>query len=224
MPAYQAAPALVNAPPPQLVPGVPAYAFGSRALGPTRRLAVTTTASAGGTATLGVKVLEGNIPAVGDLISVAGTQQQGGAFNVTNAALTAVSIVAATGVGTVQFALAGATASAADPGVAVIPVPEIGEALTNTSSQAFGIQEVSGMNDNTRTITWSTVYPTAPATVTMALQASLFDIDSQYQTLDTSTNAAGEERFTTLTNFRFLRFKASGVTGANPTAIVKLLT
>jgi len=222
MPPYSASPFQPN--PVLLQPGQPGYAFGSFAEHlPDTRMQVTTTARAASVATVGVKILEGNAPAVGSLITIIGTTQAAGAFNVTNAALTAVTIDAVLGTGTVQFAIgAGTTAQAADFGTAMVPTPEVGEALTNTASQSFAVPEPAGANTNPKTITWSTAYPTAPATVTMVLQGSLFDIDSQYQTLDTSTSTTGEERVFTSTAFRFLRLKASGVTGASPTCIGKI--
>jgi hypothetical protein len=222
MPGYDASPFPPN--PPCLVTGQPGYAFGSFAEHlPTTRMQVTTTARAASVATVGVKVIEGNIPSVGSLITITGTSQAGGAFNVTNAALTGVTIDAVLGTGTVTFAIgAGTTAQAADIGTALVPTPEVGEALTNTASVQFAVPFPTGVGSQARTITWSTAYPTAPSTVTMALQGSLFDIDAQYQTIDTSTNTGGEERVATLSGYRFLRLKASNVTGALPTCIGKI--
>jgi hypothetical protein len=222
MPPYSASPFQPN--PVLLLAGQPGYAFGSFSEHlPDTRMQVTTTARAASVATVGVKILEGNAPAVGSLISIIGTTQAGGAFNVTNAALTAVTIDAVLGTGTVQFAIgAGTTAQAADFGTAMVPTPEVGEALTNTASQSFAVPEPTGRNTNEKTVTWSTAYPTAPATVSMLLQGSLFDIDAQYQTIDTSTNTAGEERVSTLTHYRFFRLKATNVTGASPTCIGKI--
>lgn len=222
MPAYNFTAFAPN--PTLLQPGQPGYAFGSFAESqPDTRMQVTTTARAASVATVGVKILEGKIPLVGSFISITGTSQAAGAFNVTNIALTGVTIDSSTGVGTVQFAIgAGTTVQAADFGIAMVPTPEVGEALTNTASQAFAVPEPAGSNTNPKTITWSTVYPTAPASVSMLLQGSLFDIDAQYQTLDTSTSTSGEERVFTSTAFRFLRLKATNVTGASPTCIGKI--
>jgi len=209
-----------------LQPGVPGYAFGSwNANAPTTLMQVTNISLTSNVATVTVLVREGNIPAVGSLISISGTTTASGAFNVSNIAITGVSIVAATGIGTITFALTHADVpSAADAGQAYVPVPEVAEALSNSTSQQFGVQEDVGMNDNARTVTWSTAYPSAPGAVTMDLQASLFDIDGQYVKVDESTNAAGEQRSITLQNFRFLRLKASGVSGgSSPSVIAKIL-
>jgi hypothetical protein len=223
MPSYNSTPFAPN--PTLLQPGQPGYAFGSWSEGsPDTRMQVTTTARAASVATIGVLIIEGKIPLVGSLITVLGTAQAGGAFNVTSVAITAVSINSTTGVGTIQFAIgAGTTVQAADFGVAMSATPEAGEALTNTASQSFAIQVPAGQNESGRSITWSTVYPSAPGAVTMALQGSNFDLDSQYQTLDTSTNVNGDERVFANANFRFLRLKASGVSGgSSPTVIGKI--
>lgn len=222
MPAYVSTP--LGPPPETLQPGVPGYAFGSfNANLPTTKMLVTTTASTGGTATVGVQVIEGKIPDVGSLVTIRGTSQGAGAFNVTNIAITAVSIVAGTGVGTIQFALVGTVVSAADAGLALVPTPEVGEALTNATSKTFAVPEPVGSDTNQKGVVWSTSYPSAPGAVTMVLQGSLFDIDGQYQTVDTSTNVNGETRVYGPSNFRFFRLKASGVSGGtNPTVIGKI--
>jgi hypothetical protein len=175
-------------------------------------------------ATIAVQLLEGYIPKVGDLITVVGTTTDSGAANVTNVALTAVSISTVTGIGTLSYAATGTNQTTTpDSGMFYIPVPEVGEALVNGSSQAFAIPESgSGHDMNGLTITWRTSYPTAPSAVTMNLQAAEVDQDSQYSTLDTSTNVTGETRVITLTRFRFLRVNASGVTGTSPLAVVTL--
>ena len=95
MPAYIVSP--LDGVPPMLLPGINGYSTGSLASGPTARMLVTSVAINGSNvATLGVQMVEGNIPAVGSLISVRGTQTptSGGApnFNVSNIALASVSI------------------------------------------------------------------------------------------------------------------------------------
>lgn len=222
MPPYVSSP--VGPAPKLLVQGVSSYLFGSRATGPTRLLQVTNVALTGNVATLTVLVREGNIPAIGDLITVRGTSSTAGLFNVSNIALASVSITAATGVGTVTFALVHAdVVSAPNAGQAYIPVPETGETLANGTSVAVAIPEGNNLNENGITITWSTRFPSAPATCTMTLQASMVDEDSQYQTLDSSTSVTVDLRLITLTRFRFLRVVASNVTGGTlPTAVVRV--
>lgn len=225
MPPYVTLPDSSNSPVLLLQPGVPAYALGSKKNGPTCKMVITQVAITGNVATVTVKIIEGDIPTTSGLITITGTTTAGGAFNVSGVAITGVSITASTGVGTITFALTHANvAPTADSGMGYVPVPEVAEALVNESTQAFAVQEVAGPNENGRTITWSTAYPSAPGAVTVKLQASLVDIDSQYSQLDSSTNVGGETRMITLTNERFLRANISGVSGgSNPTGIIKLL-
>lgn len=223
MPAYNASP---FAPPAQLLlSGENAYFFGSKSgVQPTTRIQVTSvSANATNNATIVGQILEGPVPIIGNLISITGTSSAGGAYNVTNVAISNVVVNTLTGVVTITFPLTTAQlAATSDNGVALVPIAEVAEALINGASKQFATQQVTGMNENAQTITWSTFYPSQPTTVTMQLQAALVDQDNMYNTVDTSTNAAGEERFVTLTNFNFLRLKASNVAGSSPTVIAKM--
>jgi len=222
MPAYVSTP--FGPKPETLQPGTPGYSFGSfNANAPTTKMFVSKTGSSAGTATITVQVVEGNIPIVGALITITGTQQGAGVFNVANAAITAVSITAATGAGTIQFALAGTVATSGDAGLALVPTPEVGEALAVLAGKAFAVPYVVGQNDNERSVSWQLNYPSAPATVSVSLQGSLEDVDGLYQTIDTSTNVNGELRVATLSNYRFLRLKSTIATGGtNPTIIGRI--
>jgi len=107
------------------LPGRPAYVWGgfNDSVAPTKML-VTNVALTTNVATLNVTVVEGNIPAVGSFITVTGTQQASGSFNVTAVALASVTINATTGIGTVTFALTHANVtSIADAGIAIVPQP-----------------------------------------------------------------------------------------------------
>src|ERR1700751_1566949 len=88
------------------VSGTPAYFYGSLDTHAQDTLMqVTNVALTSNVATLSVLVRPGNIPIVGNIISVKGTTNTSGLFNVTRAVLPGVTITAATGVGTVTFAL-----------------------------------------------------------------------------------------------------------------------
>jgi hypothetical protein len=186
---------------------------------------ITNLALTSNVATATVLVREGNIPAIGSLISITGTAAASGAFNVTNIALTGVSINSLTGIGTVTFALTHAdVVSIADSGQGYVPVPEVGESLTNQTCLQFGLPEVSGENTNARSITWTTAFTGSPSTVTVDLYGAMDDVDAQYGKLDTSTSNSGETRIIANVNFRFLRAKISNVSGgSSPTGIVKFL-
>ncbi len=184
----------------------------------------TVSANASNIATVGVKILEGPIPIAGNLISIIGTTSASGAYNVTNIAITNVVIDATTGIGTITFALTTAQlATTADIGMALVPVAEVAEALTNnSSSQQFAIIDPTGFDVNSKVLTWQTTYPSQPAGITAILQGAMQDIDGQYVTLDTSTAVGGELRQVTINEVGFVRVRITGLGGAAPTGIIKL--
>jgi len=219
-PAYNASPG-TNTPVRLALEGQINYAFGSKAESQADTLMqVTFVAAAAGTGTVTVQVREGNIPTVGSLITIRGTSTSAGAFNVVNAVITAVSINATTGVGTIQFALGGTVTTTADAGMAYVPVPYVFETLANGASQAFAIQVAAGENDNQKTIAWQTIYGTAPAGITVQLQMSEEDTDSGYTTIDSSNSTSGEVRFYSGVASRFIRFNVTGFSGPGTGAVI----
>ena len=163
------------APLPEVVlPGKPAYLYGSLATDTQDTLLqVTNVAATGGTATVSVYVRAGSIPVVGNLISIAGTQASSGLFNVSSAPLTNVTINATTGVGTVQFALVGTVGSVADSGQALVPIQEVPETLAaNTSVPVYvPSQEPNDMGE--KSITTAVTFPTMPTAVTVKLYSAI---------------------------------------------------
>ena len=163
------------APLPEVVlPGKPAYLYGSLATDTQDTLLqVTNVAATGGTATVSVYVRAGSIPIVGNLISIAGTQASSGLFNVSSAPLTNVTINATTGVGTVQFALVGTVGSVADSGQALVPIQEVPETLAaNTSVPVYvPSQEPNDMGE--KSITTAVTFPTMPTAVTVKLYSAI---------------------------------------------------
>ncbi len=228
MPAYITNPSQ-NTPVPLLQPGIPGYSIGSSgtadASSPVTKFDVSQVSLATNVATVTGTIREGKVPVAGQLISITGTTTASGAFNVSAVAITAVSIDAATGQGTISFALTHADVGAtADVGQAYIPPAETGATLTNGTYLQFAVQERSGENQNQRAVTWSTLIAGGPSTVTVTLEASMVDVDAQYNTLDSSTSTTGEERVIANVNFRFYRLKVANVSGgSSPTIIGKIL-
>lgn len=79
-------------------------------------LAIVGTSATGGVGTYTYVTSAGNAPGVGDPVTVTGTTNGSGAFNVTNAAITGVN----TGAGTFTIALAGSFTFAAEAGVGTV--------------------------------------------------------------------------------------------------------
>lgn len=89
-------------------------------------------------ATVTVTGFSGNLPVVGTLITIRGSQQQTGAFNVTAAPVTAVNLDQ-TGAGTISFALTGANlATTADTGTLSFLPQVTGEAAVNNAQTIWG--------------------------------------------------------------------------------------
>ena len=156
------------------LPGFPTYLYGSLAIDTQDTLLqVTNVAATGGTATVSVYVRAGNIPIVGNLISIAGTQTSSGLFNVSSAPLTNVTINATTGIGTVQFALVGTVGSVADSGQALVPIQEVPETLAANTSVPVYVPSQEPNDMGTKSITTAVTFPTMPTTATVKLYSAI---------------------------------------------------
>ncbi len=83
------------------------------------------------------------------------------------------------------------------------------------ASQQFALPSYAGFPENGRTIRWQTIYGTAPSAVSIVLQTSMSDVDTQYSTIDTTTATAGEARTVTGVRANFVRAKISSITGGS---------
>jgi len=186
----------------QAVPGLPTYLLGAlnRLTSPTK-MSIISVALASPTATVVGTVIEGLIPVVGQLVSIAGAVPS--YFNVTNAKITSVSAPASPDVGvyTITFTLTNSNiGTTTSPGVAVAPQIETGDTLAinngstatanASASQAVAIQE--NVNPaNGKSVRADVTFPTMPGAVTVALQTADLDIDSEYVTLGTIASVVG---------------------------------
>jgi hypothetical protein len=217
-----------NPPYPTLLrPGVPGYAFGSKNPNiPVCRMQVTKVALTSNVATVTVQVLEGNIPGVGDLISITGTSTASGAFNVTAVATSTVSISPLTGgAGTITFALTHADVGAtADNGQATCDVPEVPYLATGaTKSAAFAIQAAKGQG---RGISWAYTCPSQPGSISIQLEGAVNDNDAEYTLIgsaQTTTSGYNEVIATAPENCNFVRLNLTTFSaGTNPSIIGKI--
>jgi hypothetical protein len=231
-----------------LVQGFPAYLFGGWGpsspagggliVAPTRFL-ISQVQIATNVATITGTVIEGNIPTVpaanqpASLISITQTQTGGGEFNVTAVAITAVSINASTGIGTITFPLTGSNIGpVADAGIAIIAQPEYGDALVNGASIPCTMPVQDPKTDSARTVSVVCSFPSLPTAATVNLQWAIMDIDSEYENFGTTAVATvaggavtvGPGLQFSLNMSRFYRLNATGVSGGtNPTIIGKIL-
>ena len=224
---------LYNSPavPPQLLQkGVPAYLFGGlNMLRGNAKGTVADTALAANVATITVQLNEGATPVAGDYITVWGTSQQAGLFNVTRALITAVSITATTGAGTISYALTGTNQSAtADTGRWQMEIGETADTLTNnTFSAPACIQAPQG--DSQFTVPIAVTFPggVLPTALTVNLQAAIRDIASEYTnvsapiaTVAAGVYSSGPFNQVTLQRGYFYRAAVSGLTIGSATGII----
>lgn len=212
-----------------LLPGEPAYLFGSKTYNQADcKFNVTNVALTSNVATVTILITAGNIPAIGDLVSIKGSTSTSGLFNVTAVALTGVTIVAATGAGTITFALTHAdVGSAADTGYGVIPVSELSETLANGASAPVCVDALPINSAVGRTLQAVCTFPTVPTTAKVTIQGALHDIDSEYQDIATVGLVAGSAVTQTaagipLQNWVFVRANVSTLAGSGK-LICKLL-
>lgn len=230
-----------NALPEVAVSGQPAYFYGSFPRDTQDMLAqVTSVACASNVATIVMTIQQGNIPVVGNLITVQGTTNASGAYNVTAQPIASISGTPSTGVYTVTFACTTAnltTASAA--GKAIVPIQEVAETCAANQSVAIYVPSQEPVDNGVRSITVATTFPTlqvstGAATVTLytAIQNSPIapgTAGSEWTSMGVvATAAAGAQTVGPLKTFtvpagRFFCLVVSGVTGTN-TIVSKMLS
>lgn len=186
MPQYSSSPFISV---PMALPGQPLYLFGSfdDRSSPTKFL-LDHVAITSNFATVTGTIVAGNIPSVGDLISIQGSTASSGIFNVTAIALTGVSITALTGKGTVSFALTNAdVASTADAGNAMIPRSVVLESVsTNEKSIAAALADPAdgkGLQGFSAEVVWAA----GTSAGAVSLQSANKNDDGSFQTVDTIT-------------------------------------
>jgi hypothetical protein len=197
---YQLTPFKVS--PRLMVQGTPEYMLGSYPtdVAPTQGVVLSDSAATT-TATVTVKIYQGNIPLPGSLITIVGSANSAGIFNVTNATILTVSAPAPVdeGVYTITFAIASTTqATTIDSGLFMVPQPEVGDALTAAIVAALPISSapivspVAGPNSVGKSLSCTITLPASTAAipstlagVTVVLQGANFDLDGQYNTVGT---------------------------------------
>lgn len=230
-----------------LVAGTPEYLFGSfnSDTGPTTGPLLQDASNGTTTGTFVFQIISGNIPSLGDLLTVIGATNSAN-FNVTNATILSVACTTA-GICTVTAAItstATPTTLTADNGYVLIPRSEVGTTLTVSGTQSSepaaspaSPSQQSGKSLST-TVTLpanSTPIPSTLSGITVVLQGANVDIDSQYNTIATVATSVSAGSFTdwqsgqgntgtgtlaagsvNLPNFRFYRFQTSGGSGTGP--------
>jgi hypothetical protein len=231
MPTY-VPPTGYNARPEVAVSGHPAYFYGSLPQDTQDMLAqITSVACASNVATIVMTIQQGNIPVVGNLISVQGVQTASGAYNVSEVPIATISGNAATGVYTVTFACTTAdlTTTAAS-GKAIVTIQEVAEAVAANTSCAIYVPSQEPVDNGVRSITVATTFPvlqasTGAATVTLYTAINNPGVapaaGNEWTSMGTvAVAAAGAQTQGPLQTYtvpagRFFCVQTSGVTGTN---------
>ena len=79
----------------------------------------------------------------------------------------------------------------------------------------LAIPSYAGQPDSGTAVRWQTIFGTVPTAVSLVLQGAMADVDAEYQTIDTTTNTAGEARTVTGVQAKFLRIKFNSSTGGS---------
>lgn len=229
---------------------VPIYLFGARDSQQTPlQFAVSKVALTSNVATLTVQLVGGGggnplatpvVPQVGQFLSVQGTQTNAGAFNVALAQVTATTVSAATGAGTISFALAHAdVAQTNDVGLLVCAPYETPDLVSSAVASIPVAQKFTpDDSDNSRCLFaegyWTGTMPSAASVV---LQVANVDMDSRYQTVQNAYGTlagavvAQNDALLTITGSavtqsgaqyqyimgKFIRAKILSITGADAT-------
>ena len=216
-------------PPTLLIAGSPAYLYGSYndKTGPTLGFVISDSGN-GTTSTVVFQIQSGNVPVVGALVTIVGTANSAGGYNVTNVAISSVTVTEQ-GVCTITFTNTATSASAQDFGSVQIPQPEIGEAVTAGSSVPVAMP-YNGVNFNLNQAITAVVSFPSFASLTAAIvniQQAVQDIDSEYAdvavvvTVAAGVITVGPQITVDPTLGRFFRFNTSGVSGTG-TIVAKL--
>lgn len=140
-------------------------------------------------ATVNFQIVSGNAPIVGALVTIQGSANNSGAFNVVNASILSVSTTN-TGVCTITFAVtAGNSSLASDGGQIIVPQPETADDVTNaqTTTPSASIPVSRPYNNPNiqqgMSISASIMFPVvhAGAQCIVMLQGAIQDLDSNYQ-------------------------------------------
>jgi hypothetical protein len=197
--------------------GLPAYSWGSFPLGQQpARMYVTSVAVASNVVTLGVKMVEGNIPAVGALATVVGTVAGGSPVNVTNVAIASITLNAQ-GVGTITYpATTGNLSTTADGGQVIFNPTDVGETTVAAKGLQFALDPAGGYG---LTLAWTST----AATIALQLEGAIDDVDAQYAIIGTSqATLTGSVIAQVPNNVRFVRVNTTAFTGGPGTTWAKI--
>lgn len=221
------------------IPAKPAYFFGNLPVDTQDTQArITNLALTSNVATITATIYQGNIPVVGNLISVLGASNS--AFNVSAAAITVITGTPSTGVYQISYAVTHADiATGAGSGMAIVPIAETSEALANGTSVAIYIPSNELRDLGQRSVTVATTFPSLPTAAVVTLYTAIDNSDNPVEwtsmgavatvvggsvTVPTGSSPNGGVATFSTPAGRFVRLVVSGASGGtSPTVIAKMI-
>jgi len=191
-----------------IIQGTPEYLLGSlnTQVGPTQGFVISDSAVTT-TGTVTFQITAGNPPVPDSLITVVGTANAGGNFNVVNATVLTVITNTTTGVCTVTYAITSSTVAAGTPdaGQVYIEVFAVPDNLTSALVGALPVASIpaaapvgaptsgKSLSASVTLLPNTTAHPSTLSAVTVVLQGSNVDKDGEYKPIGTvtTTGAAG---------------------------------
>jgi hypothetical protein len=85
----------------------------------------------------------------------------------------------------------------------------------NTAGAQFALPSYTGIADGGTAVRWQTIFGSAPTGVSIVLQSAMSDVDTEYQTIDTTVSLTGEARSVAGVQAKFLRIKVVSSTGGS---------
>lgn len=204
----------------EVLPGSVTYLLGSRA--PTGGVMnVASVAITSNVATIAVTGWSGVLPIIGTPVTIRGSQNTSGLFNVSNVALTGATLDN-TGAGTVTFALTHADISTATDSGTLTFVPQVtGETAVAARTISASLTRPSGARSQQAVYAQLTLPSTGVTALTATAAESIDNVNwvarTDVLTVAGSAITAGKVYFETTAPF--VSFLLSGLSGSGPVAI-----
>jgi len=183
---------------------------------PPTKLYVTASSITSNVATLNARVLEGNIPLAGQLISTTGLTAIPNRTGVVIASVTGFT-TGNLSTGAITYANSNADVLATpDSGFATVPQGIVPQTVTAPyTGTVFTFSRSTPSSGGQGTASWVVGFPTAPSTAVAVLEASVDNVDADFAIIDTFTGTTGSTREVSgISGFNFFRIQLSTLTGS----------
>jgi hypothetical protein len=205
-------------PRPTMVVRLPAFSAGApQSPFTSAKLSVSSVTISQNVAALGARMVSGHGPQVGQRINVSGTTVGGAAVNRTSAAIIEVDLDALGIEGLSYACLAPDLAKTPDTGEIIALVDDEPEPLFVGAYQQFALDPAGAFEF---TFVWGS--PTPPDSIEVQFEASIDDIDADYESFGYWTVPSGTEIMEIPKTMNFVRAKVLSASGTDATFFAKI--